>query len=169
MKLIDHIQRCNSFEPSRYRRFDIAGRRIGSIEHNLAARLTAFPEVFTVRDDCVRLDDRLATPEARTAALADVIAQLRKDGPFPKPRGEIYRVVDQWGETPLLLIDRSAVSAFGLRAFGVHLNGFVRQGGTIKLWIAQRAADREVEPDKLDNMVAGGQPAGLGLQENPFK
>jgi 8-oxo-dGTP pyrophosphatase MutT (NUDIX family) len=69
----------------------------------------------------------------------------------------------------LALIDRSAVSSFGLRAFGVHLNGYVRQGKAIKLWIGERALDRAVEPGKLDNMVAGGQPAGLGLQENLIK
>ena len=68
-----------------------------------------------------------------------------------------------------MLLDRAAVPAFGIRAFGVHLNGFVRQGGNLKLWIGRRAADRAVEPLKLDNLVAGGQPAGLGLFANLIK
>ncbi len=169
MALIDHVTRCNAFDPSLYRRFEIAGRPVGAVDHRLAARLAAFPEVFAVGEDGVRLDGRLTSPAARTAAVGEVLDRLRKEGDFPKARGELYRVVTQWGEKPLMLVDRSAVSAFGLRAFGVHLNGYVRQGGTIKLWIGQRASDREVEPDKLDNMVAGGQPAGLGLQENLVK
>lgn len=169
MSLIDHIKRCNAFDPAEYRPFKISNRRIGAIQHRLAEKLAAFPETFTVAGDCVHLDDRLTSPLARTEAVGAVLDRLRQDGDFPKALGEDYRVVTRWGEDPLFLIDRSAISVFGLRAFGVHLNGYVRQGGTIKLWIAQRAADRKVEPEKLDNMAAGGQPAGLTLQDNLIK
>ena len=34
------------------------------------------------------------------------------------------------------------------------------------MWIGRRADDRLVEPGKLDQIVAGGQPAGLSLAEN---
>jgi 8-oxo-dGTP pyrophosphatase MutT (NUDIX family) len=169
MSLIDHIKRCNAFDPAEYRPFKISNHRIGAIRHRLAERLAAFPETFTVTGDCVHLDDRLTSPLARTEAVGAVLERLRQEGDFPKALGEDYRVVTQWGEDPLFLIDRSAISVFGLRAFGVHLNGYVRQGGTLKLWIAQRAADRKVEPEKLDNMTAGGQPAGLTLQDNLVK
>jgi 8-oxo-dGTP pyrophosphatase MutT (NUDIX family) len=169
MSLLDHIERCNAFTPADYRPFEISNRPIGAVRHRLAERLAAFPGVFNVTDGTVRLDDRLASPAQRTTAVAAVLDQLRQAGDFPKALGEDYRVVSQWGDVPLLLIDRSAISAFGLRAFGVHLNGYVRQDETIKLWIAQRASDRKVEPNKLDNMVAGGQPAGLGLRENLIK
>jgi hypothetical protein len=169
MTLIDHVKRCNAFDPADYRPFEIAGLRLGAVRHQTAERLAAFPETFAVSERAIRLDDRLTSPAARTTAVAAALDRLRQDGVFPQSRGEDYRVVSQWGDEPLMRIDRSAVSAFGLRAFGVHLNGYVRQGKTIKIWIGQRASDREVEPDKLDNMVAGGQPADLGLRENLVK
>lgn len=169
MTLLDHIKRCNAFAPSRYLPFEIAGRPIGRMTRDFATKLAAFPEVFAVEDAAVRLRDGLATPAARTAAVEEAIERLRADGAAPKAKGELYRVVEHWGEESLMLIDRAAVPAFGIRSFGVHLNGFVRQNGGIKLWIAQRAIDRGIEPGKLDNMVAGGQPAGLGLQENLLK
>jgi 8-oxo-dGTP pyrophosphatase MutT (NUDIX family) len=169
MSLIDHIKRCNTFDPSAYRPFEVSNRPIGAVGHRLAARLADFPGTFTVTNDSVRLDDGLTSPDSRTIAIAATLDQLRRDGNFPSALGEDYRVVTKWGEPPLFLIDRSAISAFGLRAFGVHLNGYVRQAGTVKLWIGQRSSDRKVEPNKLDNMVAGGQPAGLTLQDNLIK
>lgn len=169
MTLIDHIKRCNAFDPSRYLPFEIAGRPIGSVTRDFAGKLAAFPDVYVVGGSVVRLRETLSTPEARTAAVEDTIALLRKDGFAPGAKGELYRVVEHWGDEPLMLIDRAAVPVFGIRAYGVHLNGFVRQGGTIKLWIAERARDRMIEPGKLDNMVAGGQPAGLDLRENLIK
>ena len=74
-----------------------------------------------------------------------------------------------WGDEPLLYLDRAHISAFGVQAFGLHVNGLVRDGKRTRLWIARRAADRLVEPNKLDNLVAGGQPAGLSLTENLIK
>lgn len=169
MILLDHVKRCNAFNPADYRPFEAAGRRIGSIRHDLAERLAAFPDVFLVRPDRVDLARSLADPAARTAAVDAVARRLAASGHCPPPLGEAYRVVGRWGEDPLFLIDRAFVPAFGITAFGVHLNGYVREGGRFKIWIAERSADRRVEPNKLDNMVAGGQPAGLGLMDNLIK
>ncbi|MCU7855465.1 MAG: NUDIX domain-containing protein, partial [Candidatus Thiodiazotropha sp. (ex Lucinoma borealis)] len=69
-------------------------------------------------------------------------------------------------ETAIATVDRATASYLGLRAYGQHLNGFVRSEKGLKLWIARRAADRRVFPDCLDNMVAGGLPHNLSLAEN---
>jgi hypothetical protein len=37
------------------------------------------------------------------------------------------------------------------------------------MWIAKRSLDKAIAPGKLDHLVAGGQPAGLGLMENLIK
>ena len=37
------------------------------------------------------------------------------------------------------------------------------------MWIARRALGKMTYPGQLDNLVAGGQPAGLGLYENMVK
>ncbi|WP_342760769.1 NUDIX hydrolase [Azospirillum thermophilum] len=52
----------------------------------------------------------------------------------------------------------------------MHVNGFVRgPDGALSLWIGRRAMDREVCPGQYDNMIAGGQPIGLSLEENLIK
>jgi 8-oxo-dGTP pyrophosphatase MutT (NUDIX family) len=62
---------------------------------------------------------------------------------------------------PQLLVDRAAVAWLGVRAAGVHLNGFVRGRDGLSLWVARRARDKRTYPGHLDNLVAGGQPGDL--------
>jgi 8-oxo-dGTP pyrophosphatase MutT (NUDIX family) len=57
----------------------------------------------------------------------------------------------------------------GLRSFGIHVNGFVREGDRLKLWVGKRARDKATAPGKLDHLIAGGQPLGLSLQDNLIK
>ena len=169
MDYLDHIRRCNSHDPASFRPFDIAGQQVGSLRADWLARLAAFPEVFEAADDRLTLNASLADPGRRTAAVRDLLARMHAAGDLPAPRGEDYAVVAAWGDPPLMRLDRAYVSAFGARAFGLHVNGFQRDGERIRLWIGKRAADRQVEPGKLDNLVAGGQPAGLSLSANLLK
>jgi hypothetical protein len=117
----------------------------------------------------VRLNPRLATPEQRTAALEAVVKALIERKVIAKFRAERYPVMAAWGDAPLCLLDRSAVAVFGVKAYGIHINGYTERDGKMLLWIGRRAADKAVEPDKLDNMIAGGQPAGLSLRDNLVK
>ncbi len=166
MSLLDHIHRCNAHAPARFRPFLIEGRAVGRVRRDFATRLAAFTATFSVHDDAVALAEGLATPEARTAAVREVLARLAEEGAVRPPRGEDYAVVTRFGESPLMRLDRGHVAHFGVRAFGLHVNGIVRAPEGPKLWIGRRAPDKTVAPNKLDNMVAGGQPAGLSLAEN---
>jgi 8-oxo-dGTP pyrophosphatase MutT (NUDIX family) len=57
----------------------------------------------------------------------------------------------------------------GIRSFGQHLNGFVRRDDGIHMWLGRRANDRLLFPGALDNMVAGGLPHDLPLDQNLAK
>ncbi len=169
MPYLDHIEACNAHDIGKFRPFLVERRHVGWVRHDTALRLRAFPDILRVADDTVSLHPRLATPDERSAALDGVCQALHADCGYPRPRGERYAVVPEWGEAPLLTVDRGLVSTFGMRAFGVHVNGMVRTGRDLSLWIARRARDKAVAPGKLDNMVAGGQPAGLSLFDNLVK
>jgi hypothetical protein len=61
-----------------------------------------------------------------------------------------------------MLVERAAASLLGIRAYGVHVNGYVTlPNGDIELWVAKRAANKQTFPGKLDHLVAGGLPAGI--------
>jgi len=168
--LLDHIRRCNNRDLSRFRPFEAGGHAVGWVRDDFVPAIADFKDVFEFAEGgVVRLAPRHATVEARTDAMARVVRGLVERKVFAKFRGESYAVVTKWGSPPLFLLDRSAVAPFGVRAFGVHVNGFTRRDGKLLLWIGRRALDKAVEPGKLDNMVAGGQPAGLSLIDNLVK
>jgi 8-oxo-dGTP pyrophosphatase MutT (NUDIX family) len=58
---------------------------------------------------------------------------------------------------------------FGIQATGVHVNGLVHRDDGVHVWIARRAMDKLLDPGKLDHIVAGGVPAGLGPAETLVK
>jgi len=169
MSYLHHIRACNAHDLSRFRPFWIGTDRVGWVRHALAEHLTQFGDVFTVSPDRVSLVAGLDDFDSRSAAIAGVLDALVADGTIPRLRHEPYPVVTAWGAPPLLKLDRAAVSYFGVRSFGLHINGFVRRPDGLHLWVGKRATDRRIAPGKLDNLVAGGQPHGLTLDENLVK
>lgn len=169
MSYLDRVKKCNTWDPKRYAPFVVAGTQVGWIRRERLALLKKHKKVFVPAHGGVALHPSLKTPKARTAAIKKIAPALQESGLFPKLRKEMYAVKNRWSEKEHLRLDRGMVAAFGVRAYGVHVNGFVRKRDGLHLWIGTRATDRMVEPGKLDNMVAGGQPAGLTLIKNVIK
>ena len=169
MSYLDRIADCSAFNAANYVPFSAADRRIGLIARDFAPELTAYPSVFSIRADGVRLRPELTDFDARTQAVHGVLLDLRQRGLVSRWRDEPFPVSASHAEAPLFNMERGAVPLFGVRAYGVHLNGYVRDRGEIRMWVARRAKDREMDPGLLDQIVAGGQPAGLSLRENLIK
>jgi len=154
---------------ARFRPFMAGEAQVGWVRHELARQLARYDDVFAVDDRAVRLRPALADFEARSRAMAEIGARLVEAGVFRKLRGEDFPVMAEFGRPPLFKIDRIAVPAFGLKASGVHMNGFLRKPDGLHLWLGRRAKDKSVAPGKLDHLVAGGQPHGLGIRQNLIK
>ncbi|CAO3373214.1 DUF4743 domain-containing protein [Azospirillum argentinense] len=170
MSFLDHIRACNAHDLSGFRPFELEGHRLGWVRHALAERLPGVDPGFVVTADRVTLAPEVRDFEARSSVLEHAARFLVETGAVSALRGEFYPVAPAWGAEPLMRIDRAVVAQFGVAAYGLHVNGFVRQpDGGLSLWIGRRARDREVAPGKLDNMIAGGQPIGLTLAENLVK
>ena len=169
MSYLDRIAVCQRWDPAAYRPFTIDGATLGRVGQGFARRLEAFPKVFAVSDRAVTLAPELGDFETRSAAVREVLLELKRDGEVPRWRDEDHPVLRRWGDPPLMKIERAAVPLFGVRGFGVHLNGLVRSAEGLKLWVAKRARGKQTAPGKLDHIVAGGQPHGLGIAENLIK
>ncbi|NKB44463.1 MAG: DUF4743 domain-containing protein [Alphaproteobacteria bacterium] len=169
MSFLDRIQACNQFDLSGFRPFTIDGLNIGWVKPHFAAHLAQADKVFVVTDESVSFSKRLDTAAGRSAAIAEIAPDWVENGFVAKLRNEIYPARDTWSGKDHFLIDRALAPLFGIRAYGVHLNGFVETCDGFHMWIGRRSADSVVEPSKFDNMVAGGQPAKLGLMENLIK
>ena len=162
MSFADHIRACNNYDRSRVVPLMAGERRIGWLRRDNAAALARFRRVFTVgpeRVDLVALGD----VDAVSAAVDEVVEALVVENRVPKWRNETFDVMPRWGEPPLFRLDRGAVPFFGVRAYGVHLNGCRFVDGRMHLWIGRRAPDKRVAPNKLDNLVAGGIGNGYGI------
>ena len=166
MSLVDRIRDCARFEPGRYRPFIVGGGAVGRIDEAVAGLLRPFADVFDVTENAVTMNERLKGPGQRTEAMAGVLEALRSGGHIPGWRDEAYPVGSAFSAPALLTMERAAVPLFGVKGYGVHVNGFVRDGTEIKMWIGKRSLDKPTGPGKLDQIVAGGQPAGVSLSDN---
>jgi hypothetical protein len=161
MSFADHIRACNNYDAARAIPLVASDQRIGWLRRDNAAALARFPRVFAVGPDRVGLVAE-GDPDRVSAAVDEVVEALVVEKRVPKWRNETFDVMPRWGDRPVFRLDRGAVPFFGVRAYGVHLNGYRRDGGRLHLWIGRRAPDKRVDPNKLDNIVAGGVGNGYG-------
>ncbi len=155
-----HIRACRNAElPGGRLPFGIGAAQVGWVRPALAQALAAWP-VVAWRDGAVVLDD--------AAALPGIARALAEAGHY-RWRNEAFDVRATRGGPMLAVLDRGAIPSFGVVAVGVHLNGLVRRPDGLHVWIARRAADKLLDPGKLDHITAGGVPAGLTPEQTLIK
>jgi hypothetical protein len=168
MSFLDHIRRCNNADMSQFEPWFIGPTRAGFIHRDFAPRLPA--PLFAHHGGAWHLDPELHTPDKRTEAVRAFLLALRAGGELGDQwREEAYPVTWEFDRAPLMTMERAAVPWFGVRAFGPHMTGYVRKIDGLHVWVPRRSYDKPTFPGELDNTVAGGQPAGLGLHENLIK
>ncbi|KAL0345254.1 UNVERIFIED_CONTAM: Nudix hydrolase 20, chloroplastic [Sesamum radiatum] len=142
-----------------------------------ANHLRGYQDVFTFpsNSSCgshfgchVELHPKLTTSEDRTKAVGDVVACLGEEL-IPGIRNELYPVTSSFGAPSFFSLERAAAPYFGIKAYGVHMNGYVQRGNQKYLWIGQRSKVKPTYPGKLDHLVAGGLPHGIPCGENLVK
>jgi 8-oxo-dGTP pyrophosphatase MutT (NUDIX family) len=155
-----HIRACNNAVlPGDRLAFRIGGAQVGWVKPDLAVRLAAFPEIAQDGDVLV-----LTEP----AALPTIARRLSDAGCY-RWRHEEFDIRAQPDGPVLARLDRGALPSFGVLAVGVHVNGLVRRAEGLHVWVARRAANKSLDPSKLDHIVAGGVPAGLTPAETLIK
>lgn len=169
MSFLDRIAACNTWDPSRYRVFRVDGVDVGLVAADTIRHLRRYPDVFSVGETAIDLAPGLASPDERTEAVARVLRDLADGGLIPGWRDEPYPVGTDFWSPPLFVMERAAVPLFGVRGYGIHVNGYVPGDGGMRMWIGRRSRTKPTGPGKLDQVVAGGQPAGLSLRDNLIK
>jgi 8-oxo-dGTP pyrophosphatase MutT (NUDIX family) len=166
MTLLRHVEACNRFDPATFVPFAIGGDPIGRVRAETAGFLTRHHLAKPFGSGmCIPSGGFMAV----SAALAQIVQALADAGMMARPRDEMTPVLRKWGAGPCAEIDRAGLPALGLPAYGVHVNGFVRNGTGLHLWVGHRARDRQVAPGKLDHLVAGGIPMGYSVGETLLK
>lgn len=158
--LLAHIARCRSAVlPGGRIPLYIGADHVGYVRPDLATALGSYARhsdggLTIDPEDAPRLDE-LARPLAARFGF--------------RTRGELFDVRSRVDGPVLTVLDRGALPAFGVIGVGVHLNGFVRRGAKIHLWVARRSTEKKLDPGKLDNIVGGGVSAGMTPFETLLK
>ncbi|XP_026881665.2 thiamin pyrophosphokinase 2 [Electrophorus electricus] len=154
-------------------RFEVAGEHVGWVTPGVACILARFPNVFCARGGAVALAADLDSCEKRSEAVGAALQELREHGCLTCLRGwrsEKYAVMARYCDSPLMHMERAATSVFGVKRYGVHINGYSRDGdGNLSMWIARRSNTKQTYPGKLDNLAAGGLAAGCSIKHTLVK
>lgn len=169
MSYLDRIRKCNQFDLERCIPFYIGDEQLGWTEKSFLDHLVAHADVFVISEEALHFQPSLDTVEARSEALRPILWSLHQQGIIDTWVGELYPIVKTFEEEPRLLIERASTHYFGVKSFGVHINGLVNKAGETFIWIAKRALDKPFWPGMLDQVVAGGQPFGISLIDNVVK
>ena len=155
-----HLRACNNAcLPGERLAFRIGDAQVGWVKPAFAGKLAAFPQVRTAMDGVTL---------THAAALQAISRSLSQAGCY-RWRREAFDIRAEPDGPVLAQLDRGALPSFGVLAVGVHVNGLVRRPDGLHVWIARRAADKLLDPGKLDHIVAGGVPAGLDAAETLVK
>nr|XP_036226493.1 nudix hydrolase 20, chloroplastic isoform X2 [Bactrocera oleae] len=165
------------FQKGDIRPFLVEGEQVGLVKADVIKQLQRYPEIFCIRNceftkqGIVELNPAFRDYAERTKQVDIVLRDLRSKGIFSALQGwrdEYYEVKSEYRS--LLKMDRSATPLFGVRKYGVDINGYVQhptQG--LCIWLQQRSNTKETWPGKWDNMVGGGLSVGYGIKETAIK
>ncbi|XVE54318.1 hypothetical protein DITRI_Ditri03aG0070900 [Diplodiscus trichospermus] len=172
----DKIKACNrgSELQSEFLTFVIEDQIVGYIHRSFAEILRSFRDVFILsKDNCdgspLTFNQMLKSAEDRTRAVGEVIKCLAERELIPGIRHELYPVTSSFNAPVFFSLERAAAPYFGIKAYGVHMNGYVEKDGQKFLWIGKRSPVKPTFPGMLDHLVAGGLPHGIACGENLMK
>jgi hypothetical protein len=157
-----HIAACNTAVLPGDRlalRLGAEPRPVGWVKPNVADVLRGVAGVVATADG-VALADAAVLETASRALIAAGHGRWRR---------EAFDVRAHPDAPALAHVDRGLLPVLGIAAQGVHVNGLVRGPDGPRLWVAVRAADKLLDPNKLDHIVAGGVPAGMSPWQTLLK
>lgn len=169
MRYWDYIDQCNRNDIGSFTPLTFGGHKLGYLRDSFAQTLSAWNGLFRVAPGRVELIAHGDGVEERSRGWNRMLQELVEQGSLGYLTGEPYPVTPAGREQALFVIDRAAAPLFGIRAFGQHINGFVRAADGLKMWIGKRSADRRNFPGKFDHLVAGGLPNAISLEANLVK
>lgn len=139
----------------------VAGYPIGLVRPDVA-RFLRHTDDFAWRDGELVLMDRGMDETRRSACLERTAIALRDAGMLTGWRDELLSLRATLRGPVLAAIERSACRPLGLATTAVHLNAYSEDGDVV---IARRAAHKQIDPGRWDNLVGGMVPHGETLEQ----
>lgn len=168
MSFLDRIHEANNANLAEYLPLYVQGEQVGLIWQ---------PQLDAIRDSGLELHINgrhchWETPGGfaeNSALLADCAEKWLTSGLVSGWRNENYAIAASFHDAPCAVIERAAMPVLGACGYGVHVNGLTMRNGKPHMWLGRRAPDKSTDPDKLDQIAAGGIPHGIGIFANMQK
>lgn len=148
--------------------FSVGDRPVGVIRPWQWDILSKHTRAFTFENRTVKFVAG-KTPDEVTENMRNILRELSAINAFPALRAwrnEEYDVVEKFGDKPLFRIERSMTYIFGLKRYGMHINGYtIDPRGNRFYWLQRRARTKAEYPGKLDGTVGGGLGSGTTVDE----
>ena len=124
--------------------------QVGFVPAQVVNQLHNYPKVFKVSEFVVTIHEELQNPDERNKALEAVLLDMRNQNLFEALAGwrnECYDIKEHFSSTALFKMERSATPLFGLRQYGIHINGFVKHSTRGDcLWLQRRSPTKQTYP-----------------------
>ena len=169
MSLIDRVLSCADYNAEDYHPLLVDGHKVGQVSARAAGELANFGTIFDFINMEIHLSQDIKGFKERSTIMSEVARNLFDRGLIVGWREELYPVAPKFGVPALFNIERAAVPFFGIRGYGVHINGWLGSGNEPQMWIGRRSRSKPTGAGQLDQVVAGGLPFGIGLMENVIK
>jgi len=168
-KLLGYVQYLNNYSNNLRDimiPFEIGGEIVGYVSPAFYEHLFSYSTVFQIANTDGKHDKLQFTSRIEQSLCSSVVCDdfnqvnedLRRKGIIRGWRDELLPVTVSFSGAPKLLIERAACPYYGLKAYGVHVNGFVRDAASSRvasMWVAKRAATKSTWPGMLDHIAAG--------------
>ncbi|GAB6026021.1 hypothetical protein CHUAL_011984 [Chamberlinius hualienensis] len=172
IKKFDHVNNAVAMRKF-YKPFFIDETQVGLVRPDILDQLAKYPQVFIITKGRIEIHPNLQNYEERSDRISEVLQDLRKKKclkTLASWRNECAEVRPNFEDIPLMKLDRCSTCLFGIKQFGVDINGYVRgNDNNISMWIQRRAYNKQTWPGKLDNMVSGGIAVGYDIMDTVRK
>lgn len=163
------IAAANTAPPDHYLRLYFGDVPVGLIHRQAPKTLEKYGFYLVSHALGVQWRDASANCARNSEHLAQITANMRADGYVTGWRDELFALSPSYYHAPQALIERAAMPIFGGCGYGVHINGLVRRKNGLAMWLGQRAPNKPTEPNKWDQIAAGGLPYGISAFNNMQK
>jgi hypothetical protein len=158
----------NGFNTDAYKDMYCQNYQIGIVPRYVEDHLADYekhkpPEdatVFEIHPDKIELCPGVVGYDKITNAVKKALVFIKeKNNTLTALRGwrnENYDIRGKYGQPPLFSMERAATCLFGLRQYGVDVNGYVvdDEDGSISVWMQRRSVNKPTWPGRLDNFVS---------------
>ena len=154
--IADYLAQQPGFSHEHLTQLMLNQHRAGWLEAHIAEELSKFSHLWKIENNTIALQGNHLALQLQLAA-----EHLRKLGLILGWRNENYGIYaeDECGnidlDHALGLLERASFRRFGLVSRAVHINAYYPDGS---ICLGKRAKTKGIDPNKLDNMAAGGIP-----------